>query len=63
MRHENFIVREPLLDPKQVVIGYDLTWQEADDADAQTNEYNLLALLGFVAVMHCCASSIPLLSA
>lgn len=49
MRHENFIVREPLLDPKQVVVGYDLTWQEADDTDEQTNEYDLLALLGFVA--------------
>lgn len=29
MRIENFIVREPLLDPKQAVIGYDLTWQDA----------------------------------
>jgi EAL and modified HD-GYP domain-containing signal transduction protein len=50
MRNENFIVREPLLDPKQVVIGYDLTWQETDDdADVQTKEYDLLVLLSFVA--------------
>ncbi|SDY29291.1 EAL and modified HD-GYP domain-containing signal transduction protein [Collimonas sp. OK242] len=39
-----------MLDPKQVVIGYDLTWQETDDdADVQTKEYDLLVLLSFVA--------------
>jgi c-di-GMP-related signal transduction protein len=47
MHQTNFIVREPLLDPKQRVIGYELSWQqngnEAPDAEA------LEALIGFVA--------------
>jgi len=47
MHQTNFIVREPLLDPKQRVIGYELCWQQQDgkavvDADLE-------ALVGFVA--------------
>jgi EAL and modified HD-GYP domain-containing signal transduction protein len=46
MHQTNFIVREPLLDPKQRVIGYELCWQhngsEVTDADLED-------LVGFVA--------------
>lgn len=49
MRNENFIVREPLLDPKQGVVGYELTWQEIDSAAAPTDEEDLHALLTFAA--------------
>ncbi|WP_426113238.1 EAL and HDOD domain-containing protein [Massilia sp. PWRC2] len=47
MHQTNFIVREPLLDPKQRVIGYELAWQDHDTqpADAAALE----ALVGFVA--------------
>jgi c-di-GMP-related signal transduction protein len=31
MSEVNFIVREPLLDPKQRVIGYELTWQSKEN--------------------------------
>lgn len=41
MHQTNFIVREPLLDPKQRVIGYELCWQQRDghvpgDADLES---------------------------
>ena len=49
MRIENFIVREPLLDPKQAVIGYDLTWQDAGESAGQEHEDGLEALLRLVA--------------
>lgn len=49
MRIENFIVREPLLDPKQGVIGYDLTWQDTGGSDAQARADEQEALLNFVA--------------
>lgn len=46
MHQTNYIVREPLLDPKQRVIGYELCWQQngmpVTDADLE-------ALVGFVA--------------
>lgn len=32
MHDVNFLVREPLLDPKQRVLGYELAWQAASDA-------------------------------
>ncbi|WP_338848649.1 HDOD domain-containing protein [Massilia sp. W12] len=47
MQEINFIVREPLLDPKQRVIGYELTWQLAH-AGKPTAE-DMEALMGFVA--------------
>jgi c-di-GMP-related signal transduction protein len=47
MHETNFIVREPLLDPKQRVIGYELSWQQ-HDGQAVTDEA-LEALVGFVA--------------
>ena len=46
MQHTNYIVREPLLDPGQRVIGYELLWQRGGqpvpDAELET-------LVGFVA--------------
>jgi EAL and modified HD-GYP domain-containing signal transduction protein len=46
MHQTNFIVREPLLDPKQRVIGYELSWQQnGQDVTVQ----DLEALVGFVA--------------
>ncbi|MBI1889252.1 MAG: HDOD domain-containing protein [Burkholderiales bacterium] len=30
MQDVNFIVREPLLDPKQSILGYELTWQQPE---------------------------------
>jgi c-di-GMP-related signal transduction protein len=47
MHETNFIVREPLLDPKQRVIGYELSWQQHDNQVSTDAE--LEALIGFVA--------------
>ena len=47
MDQTNFIVREPLLDPKQRVIGYELSWK-LDDSQPVTDAA-LEALVGFVA--------------
>jgi c-di-GMP-related signal transduction protein len=47
MHETNFIVREPLLDPKQRVIGYQLSWHQNDGGPANAAE--LEALIGFVA--------------
>ena len=47
MHQTNFIVREPLLDPKQRVIGYELSWK-LDDSQPVTAAA-LEALVGFVA--------------
>ena len=47
MHQTNFIVREPLLDPKQRVIGYELRWQRRDDADLSGAD--LETLVAFVA--------------
>lgn len=47
MHQTNFIVREPLLDPKQRVIGYELSWK--DDASQPVDAAALDALVGFVA--------------
>ncbi|WP_036168471.1 EAL and HDOD domain-containing protein [Massilia sp. 9096] len=47
MHQTNFIVREPLLDPKQRVIGYELCWQQQDGATVA--DADLEALVGFVA--------------
>lgn len=46
MHQTNFIVREPLLDPKQRVIGYELSWQQNGQ---QVTEADLESLVGFVA--------------
>lgn len=47
MHQTNFIVREPLLDPKQRVIGYELSWQH--HANEDVSDADLEALVGFVA--------------
>lgn len=47
MHQTNFIVREPLLDPKQRVIGYELSWQQQDHQEVTGAD--LEALVGFVA--------------
>ena len=47
MHETNFIVREPLLDPKQRVMGYELSWQQQDNVEV--SEDDLEALIGFVA--------------
>lgn len=35
MQEMNYIVREPLLDPKERVLGFELTWQQNDAAGAR----------------------------
>jgi len=47
MHQTNFIVREPLLDPKQRVIGYELCWQQRDGR--QVGVADLEDLVAFVA--------------
>jgi EAL and modified HD-GYP domain-containing signal transduction protein len=47
MHQTNFIVREPLLDPKQRVIGYELSWQQQNGKEV--TEAELESLVGFVA--------------
>jgi EAL and modified HD-GYP domain-containing signal transduction protein len=47
MHQTNFIVREPLLDAKQRVIGYELCWQQHGGKEVGAAE--LEALVGFVA--------------
>lgn len=48
MNEANFIVREPLLDPKQRVIGFQLSWQHPEQAtDLSTEDFN--SLMTFVA--------------
>lgn len=46
MHHTNYIVREPLLDATQRVIGYELLWQRGGQA---TPDGDLERLVGFVA--------------
>ncbi len=47
MQDTNFIVREPLLDPKQRVIGYELSWQLSGTEKPTADDME--ALMGFVA--------------
>ncbi len=47
MQETNFIVREPLLDPKQRVIGYELSWQLSGVTKPTADDME--ALMGFVA--------------
>ena len=48
MHRTNFLVREPLLDPKQRVVGYELCWQQSSSGAASPLEA-LESLVGFVA--------------
>ena len=47
MHETNFITREPLLDPKQRVIGYELSWQQQENQ--VFTDADLEGLIGFVA--------------
>lgn len=47
MPEENFIVREPLLDPKQQVFGYEFFWQQAGINEHAPNDKELSALLAY----------------
>ena len=47
MHHTSFLVREPLLDPQQRVLGYELSWQ--DGAPGAAAPAALEELVGFVA--------------
>ncbi|MBS1170994.1 MAG: hypothetical protein H6R01_1912 [Burkholderiaceae bacterium] len=49
MHQTNFIVREPLLDPKQQVIGYELSWQRAGMESDVPGDEDLGALISYVA--------------
>lgn len=49
MHQENFIVREPLLDPRQHVLGYELLWQQTGNESGTNDEQQSAALMGFVA--------------
>ena len=49
MHQENFIVREPLLDPKQNVLGYELIWQQTGSDSSAIDDEDAGALMSFVA--------------
>ncbi|MBC3886651.1 EAL and HDOD domain-containing protein [Undibacterium griseum] len=48
MIENNFILREPLLDPKQKVIGFEFSWQQTN-SESKLDAENLDYLLEFVA--------------
>lgn len=48
MHQTHFLVREPLLDPEQRVVGYELTWQQ-ETATRVPTQAELEDLVGFVA--------------
>jgi len=49
MHQTNYLVREPLLDPKQRVVGYELTWQGGAGQVALPTQAALEDLVAFVA--------------
>ncbi|HEY5801910.1 MAG TPA: HDOD domain-containing protein, partial [Burkholderiaceae bacterium] len=49
MDESQFIVREPMLDPKQRVMGYELAWQKQGRDGKPNADEDLEDLLGFVA--------------
>lgn len=49
MHQVNFIVREPLLDSTQKIIGYELSWSKNASDAGDLRKANLSALIGFVA--------------
>ena len=51
MHHTHFLVREPLLDPQQRVVGYELSWQQPVQASGASAApvVALESLLNFVA--------------
>jgi EAL and modified HD-GYP domain-containing signal transduction protein len=49
MQDTNYIVREPLLDPKQRILGYELSWQQAEGGELATSDEGAAALVSYVA--------------
>ncbi|MEO8407480.1 MAG: HDOD domain-containing protein [Oxalobacteraceae bacterium] len=49
MFDENFIIREPLLNPSQKVIGYALSWSSFSAADGSFTEKNLSSYINAIA--------------
>lgn len=49
MAADNYLVRAPLLDPKQKVIGYKFTWQKTGESSELAGEAALRQLLTFIA--------------
>jgi c-di-GMP-related signal transduction protein len=49
MSENKYLVRAPLLDPKQQVIGYKLAWQKNGKSSGLSNDADLCQLLAFVA--------------
>ncbi len=47
MHDVNFILREPLLDPGMRVLGYELSWQNADGYLSQPSEFDLQSMAAF----------------
>ncbi|RJX30845.1 MAG: HDOD domain-containing protein [Oxalobacter sp.] len=47
MKDQNFVIREPLLDPRQQALGYELTWQRTG-IDSGISNVDLLSLFAFV---------------
>ncbi|HCN87784.1 MAG TPA: histidine kinase, partial [Oxalobacteraceae bacterium] len=45
----SFIVREPLLDSKQKVLGFELTWQKGGAKNGKLGDQEVIELIGFVA--------------
>lgn len=50
MSEIKFIVREPLLDAAQQILGYELSWQNNDQDGALASDEDLLELIMFVAM-------------
>ena len=48
MHTSDFIVREPLLDPKQQVLGYELSWQQSGSDKGLPGASNPVALAGLI---------------
>ncbi|MGZ3241833.1 MAG: histidine kinase, partial [Burkholderiaceae bacterium] len=48
MHDVNFIIREPLLDPKQKILGYELTWQTPDANTVNPGPEEASSLIAFV---------------
>lgn len=51
MHQENFIVRDPLLNSHERVLGYELTWQRKGVPNAKLSDADVLALIDFIAAV------------
>jgi c-di-GMP-related signal transduction protein len=49
MQDENFVIREPLLNAKEQVLGYELSWQHNRTGAAKSSEADASALVSFIA--------------